>query len=656
MNRLASTLACLASLTLHGANIGDYYKVENISTPKGLDAQIGGLTFLPDGRLAACFHRGEVYTYTPKSKAWKLFADGLQEPLGIVAEDDHTLVVMQRAELTRLRDTNKDGEADHYQTISDRFGMTGNYHEFAFGPARDREGNYFVGLNLASNGASIRPEIRGEFRHYGLTREQFYQNHRAGSGRMYSAAPWRGWVLKISPDGKTTPLASGFRSPNGVGVDPADRLWVTDNQGDWLGTSKLFLVQPGAFHGHPASLPWADMWEKGRNPLKVPAAEFDAFRIRAAVLFPQGTMANSPTQPITDTTRGQFGPFAGQLLVGEMNRPRIMRVLLDEVAGQTQGACLPFIDNGGLRRGMHRFAFAPDGSLWAGSTRLSWAGGSGLQRIIWTGKTPMDLAAIKLTADGFNLTFTKPLAKTPADQIKLQRYYYRYHQGYGSPQLGREPVAINKLETSKDGKTLALTLDKLNPGYVYQFDLKPLTATDKTPILNSLACYTLNTLTNGDDKAPHLASGSAQARPIPVKPVTAKSVRLTTSPQILDAAEAGRNGPSFDRSNAGYTGKGYADFGTRTGEILEWRVQLSTTEKYTLNFRYAVAGGNRPLRLKINGKITQKSMPFNDTGNWTTWKDISANAELKAGENIIQLESIVAAGPNIDRLQVTRQQ
>ena len=344
------------------ASVNDYYKVENIAAPKGLDPQIGGLTFLPDGRLAACFHRGEVYTYEPKTKTWTLFADGLHEPLGIMAEDNHTLVVMQRPELTRLRDIDRDGTADHYETLSDRFGMTGNYHEFAFGPTRDKSGNYYVGLNLASSGASIRPEIRGEFRHYGITREQFYKNHRDGSGRMYSATPFRGWILKIAPDGKTTPFAPGFRSPNGVNFDSAGRLWVTDNQGDWLGTSKLFHVKEGNFYGHPASLVWTDQWEVGRNPLKVPPAEFDAQRKRAAVLFPQGSMANSPTQMLTDTTDGKFGPFAGQLLVGEMNRPRILRVLVDEVAGQTQGACLPFIDGGGLHRGMHRFAFAPDGS------------------------------------------------------------------------------------------------------------------------------------------------------------------------------------------------------------------------------------------------------------------------------------------------------
>ncbi len=635
------------------ASVNDYYKVENIAAPKGLDPQIGGLTFLPDGRLAACFHRGEVYTYEPKTKTWTLFADGLHEPLGIMAEDNHTLVVMQRPELTRLRDTDRDGTADHYETLSDRFGMTGNYHEFAFGPTRDKSGNYYVGLNLASSGASIRPEIRGEFRHYGITREQFYKNHRDGSGRMYSATPFRGWILKIAPDGKTTPFAPGFRSPNGVNFDSAGRLWVTDNQGDWLGTSKLFHVKEGNFYGHPASLVWTGQWEVGRNPLKVPPAEFDAQRHRAAVLFPQGSMANSPTQMLTDTTGGKFGPFSGQLLVGEMNRPRILRVLVDEVAGQTQGACLPFIDGGGLHRGMHRFAFAPDGSLWTGSTHLSWAGGSGLQRVTWTGKTPMELASMKITERGFDLTFTHPLGNVEATQFEFQRYYYKYHQSYGSPQLGKEAIDVTALEMGKNGKTVSLALDKLNPGYVYQLTLKNVTAKDKTPTLNTFVCYTLNTLTNGDDKAPHLVAASSGGGST-AKPVKAKPVKLTTSPQELDAAFAGRQGPTFDNRNGGFSGKGYADFVGKSGEHLEWIVTAHESATYQLAFRYALAGGNRPLALKVNGKVIQKSLPFNDTGDWTSWKDLITDAALQKGENQIRLESIGASGPNVDRLTLKR--
>jgi hypothetical protein len=655
MKRAIFFLTLIATLAVRGAGINDYYKVENIPAPKGLDVQIGGLTFLPDGRLAVCFHRGEVYTYSPKTKEWKLFADGLHEPLGIVAEDNHTLVVMQRPELTRLRDTNGDGEADHYQTLSDNFGMTGNYHEFSFGPTRDKEGNYYVGLNLASSGASIRPEIRGEFRHYGISREQFYKNHKAGSGRMYSATPYRGWIMKITPEGKTIPFAPGFRSPNGVNFDSQGRLWVTDNQGDWLGTSKLFHVKEGNFYGHPASLVWTKEWEKGRNPLKVPPSEFDKKRTRAAVLFPQGSMANSPTQMLTDTSSGKFGPFAGQLLVGEMNRPRIMRVLVDEVAGEAQGACLPFIDNGGLHRGMHRFVFAPDGSLWVGQTHLSWAGGNGLQRISWTGKMPMSVSTMNLTDIGFKLTFTKPLAKVTAETFAFQRYYYKYHQSYGSPQLGKEPVKVTAVKLSKDGRSVSIDLEKLNPGYVYQLDLKNVTASDKTPALNTYICYTLNRLSNGDNKAPHLTIGnSSRSRPAKTaaKVVPAKPVTLKGDNQIFEAEEAGRNGPSIAKNSHSYTGKGFADFQADSGEHLNWIIQTKDASECSLSFRYTLAGGSRPLQLKVNGKVIAKALPFIATGSWVNWKSISIDAPLKAGLNEIRLESTGTSGPNVDHLNI----
>ena len=80
---------------------------EDIKIPADVDPQVGGLTVTPNGTLAACFHRGELMLYNPKTKEWRLFAEGLQEPLGIVALSDSEFVVMQRPELTLIRD--KDG-------------------------------------------------------------------------------------------------------------------------------------------------------------------------------------------------------------------------------------------------------------------------------------------------------------------------------------------------------------------------------------------------------------------------------------------------------------------------------------------------------------------------------------------------------------------
>lgn len=45
------------------------YIVETIAMPPGLHAETGGIAFLPDGRLVACFLRGEVMIYNPKRKS-----------------------------------------------------------------------------------------------------------------------------------------------------------------------------------------------------------------------------------------------------------------------------------------------------------------------------------------------------------------------------------------------------------------------------------------------------------------------------------------------------------------------------------------------------------------------------------------------------------
>src|SRR4051812_42010972 len=112
-------LAAHAALGAARAEPSDYYTVEDIETPKDLSAEVGGLAFMPDGRLVVCFHRGEVYTYNTETKEWKLFAQGLHDPLGLTAPKNDEVIVMQRPELTRLKDTNADGVADKYETICD---------------------------------------------------------------------------------------------------------------------------------------------------------------------------------------------------------------------------------------------------------------------------------------------------------------------------------------------------------------------------------------------------------------------------------------------------------------------------------------------------------------------------------------------------------
>lgn len=469
------------------AKVTDYYFLENVQTPKLLEDRYGkngsqtdGLDFMPDGRLVACFVGGEVFTLHPKTGKWKLFADGLHTPLGVVALNNREVMASQRPELTLLKDIDGDGVADEYKSFCDDFGISGNYHEFHFGPIRDKAGNFYVSLGTASSGADVRHEKRGFF------------DKRSYLQRMYASVPYRGWVLQVTPEGKMVPWASGLRTPNGLGFDLEGNLFVTDNQGDWVGTSKMHHVEKGKFYGHAASLLWEKDWDKGR-PVDLPVSELDLRRETAAVLFPHGLMANSPSQPLADSTKGKFGPYAGQLLLGEMNKGRIMRVMLEKVAGKLQGACVPFFDGNGLNTGNNRLCFSPDGkSLWVGHSSHGWAGNRGIQKLTWTGKTPPDVHRINLTGSGFSLTFTVPLNETLAtsrDSYSIKTYSYRYHQGYGSPQVNQKTLKPSKATLSANGKSVMLDLPEMEARRLYEISLRELRTTKGLSLLNPLLVY-----------------------------------------------------------------------------------------------------------------------------------------------------------------------
>ena len=495
-----SLFAFILSLVLYAGTAqvktGESYHVETIEMLKGLTSQTGGIDFLPDGRLIACFMRGEVMTYNLKSKEWSLFAEGLQLPLGILAVTNSEVLVMQLSNLVRIKDTDGDGLADVYENAASDFGISGNYHEFNYGPVKDKAGNLFFALNTASSGGGVRSIVRGPVNKLG-------RDGVDGHSEMFSVVPYRGWVMELTTDGKLHPFASGFRSPNGLGIDPDDNLFVADNQSDWVPTSSLYHVRKDHFYGHPASLVWKKEW-KNRDPFNAPISELDKIRTPAAVLFPQGIMANSPSQPLVDMTHGKFGPFSGQLFIGEMNRDRILRVMLEKVGGEFQGACIPFIDAHGLRAGNNRLAFAPDGSLWIGQIGFGgWVGESGMQRIVFTGAVPMDVYTMSLTTEGFDITFTQPVGQTAATNplnYTIRRYRYEYKkkdpkEGIDvSTQVEVQDIPVSSATLSRDAKKVSLIIHNLKPGYIYELKLGDIKSPDGQPLANKLVCYTLNKL------------------------------------------------------------------------------------------------------------------------------------------------------------------
>lgn len=481
--------------TTPSANTADwshYYTLQNIPVPATVDHQIGGVTTLRDGRIAACFNSGEIYLYSFEKKSWSLFARGLALPLGIIEDTDGSLIVTQWAELTRISDTDGDGTADYYQNLCDDFGITGNYHEFAYGPARDSKGNLYISLNVASNGAGIQEIIRGPWNPIGLERElhivkdkEAWKKNKLKAGRMYSRVPYRGCVIKITPEGKASPFAYGFRSPDGIHIDEQDRLWITDNQGDWRGTSPLYHVTEGGFYGHPASLVWKENWN--RNPLEVPVEELEEMRTPAAALFPHGELANSPTQPIDTIAPELFGLPKDELLIGDMNQPHLIRFLSEEVDGTTQGAFIPFLFSTDLGIGNHRLTFDKTGNLWIGKTHIKWAGDEGLKKITWNKKQPLLATGVSLLKDGFKVTFNRPLKETP--KLNISRHTYHYHAKYGSEKLDLQEIKPTASKLSSDGKTLTITLPEITARRLYTIELKGATDSEGLPLMGDILRY-----------------------------------------------------------------------------------------------------------------------------------------------------------------------
>ena len=455
----------------------DFYKLTTVPFPKELKLEVSGMAALPGDRMAIAIRKGEIWIAEKLSSGkpvYKKFASGLHEPLGLALHKGD-LYTVQRSELTRLRDTDGDGRADEYLTHAKGWGVTGNYHEYAYGPAVDGEGNMWVALNC-SIGKGPNPNNR-----------------------------WRGWSLRVKPDGSWAPMSGGFRSPSGIGTNLAGDVFATDQQGNWFPTCPLIHVKRGAFHGHAdalqfTKLPGAAFQVKQPLPKNLTVAEA-ARRIPAyqlpAVWFPYRKMGMSTTDILADSTRGKFGPFAGQLFCGEFTMSFVSRVFLEKVGGEYQGACFRFRD--GLDCAALRLQWGADGSMYIGQSNRGWNSlgpkSYGLQRLQWTSRLPFEIKTMSARPDGFRLTFTQPVNRATAANPKsytLTSYTYLYHKKYGGEPVDIKTHKIKITGLDANTQSVHLKVEDLREGYVYELHSNSLRNAKGKPLLHRAAYYTLN--------------------------------------------------------------------------------------------------------------------------------------------------------------------
>lgn len=490
MKRLA--LLILATAAIAAPQESDYYAITSFETPKETAMEVGAIELLPGGKLALGTRRGEIWIVTGADSAspkYQLFASGQHEVLGLAWKDD-ALLITNRYEVARLKDEDGDGRADSFKTVSDKWGVSGDYHEYAFGSRFDKNGDIWVVLCL--------------------------------TGSFSSKVPFRGWCVRVNADGKFTPTCSGIRSPGGIGFDADGEVYYTDNQGPWHGSSTLQHLVPGSFQGHPGGNEWyskaPNMGPRPIDPIpeafqgdrkrgdKTPHVDPDRMvkereRIKQlvppAIYMVHGKIGNSSSFIVCDTSGGKFGPFQKQLFVADQSFSNISRVFLETVNSVKQGVVIPF--RSGFKSGLIGGRMDDEGRLYAGGSDRGWGARGGqpycFERLDWTGKVPFEIHEMRAKSDGFELTFTQPVdAKTAGDSASysMRQFTYAYREEYGGPEVDEKFPKITNAIVSADKKSVRLVVDKLVKGDIHELHLDGVKNAGGDPLLHPIGYYTLN--------------------------------------------------------------------------------------------------------------------------------------------------------------------
>jgi glucose/arabinose dehydrogenase/mono/diheme cytochrome c family protein len=376
-----------------------------------------------------------------KQARFESYAHGLFQDVFGMLHDGNDLYVLHRRNLSRVR-------ADRSDRVAALEHATGNAYDWAYGLVRDRAGNFLF---------TFAPHATQQL---------------AGSGSL----------LRLPPGGKAQEVAFGLRNPLGWCLGPEGEVFFTDNQGDWVATNKLCHVVEGRYYGYPNTAQ--------RHHSSRPMAP-------TAVWVPY-SWARSINGVARDTSKGQFGPFAGQFFLAElMHGGAIVRANVEKVNGVYQGACFPFWGKGLL--GPLTLAFDPKGRLYVGTiTTPGWMGQpdrGALFRIDYTGEVPFEIQSIHARPEGFRLVFTRPVDRRTAEltpSYQIVHYRYEYTGAYGSPELDRTRVAVRRANLHPDGRTLDLMLGPLVKGRVYAITAAGVRSAQGEPLVHATGAYTVN--------------------------------------------------------------------------------------------------------------------------------------------------------------------
>ena len=390
-----------------------------------------GFDFFANGDAAVCTSHGDVWAVRGidaglQELRWRRVATGLANPLGLRIVDD-TIYVVNLHEITRLHDFNGDGVTDYYESFNAGVEVSERHHRFTNDLHTDSSGSFYY-LKCTDEGLS------------------------AHSGS----------VIRVSPDGSRMELfATGLRNPNGMAIGPGDVITFGKQQGGWIPSSGIHVVEQGKFYGYMPS-----------HHREVAPVEFE----KPLCWIPHG-VDNSCGGQAWAPDDERWGPLRGKLLHLSYGKCQLFVVLHERVGELYQGGVVRIpdveFDSGAMRA---RFR-EQDGQLYVCGLR-GWQTTASMpgcfQRVRYTGKPVFLPASLSVEKGGVRLEFLEeldgPKVLDPT-RYEVHKWQYRWTENYGSPDYtvsnpdvkGRDWVSLAGIELSEDRKSVLLRIDDLEP-------------------------------------------------------------------------------------------------------------------------------------------------------------------------------------------------
>jgi cytochrome c len=289
--------------------------------------------------------------------------------------------------------------------------------------------------------------------------------------------------VKIGMDGSYEIMASGLRTPNGIGLGVEDEIFVADNQGDWVPSCKIVHIKKGSFYGSYS----VDLYNIGKY-IETPPV----------VWLPQGEIGLSASQPSVLND----GPYKGQMIHGDVTHGGLKRVFVEKIKGEYQGVVFPFSQ--GFSAGINRICWGPDGALYVGGVGSTgnWSQYNkkwyGLQKIKYTDKLTFEILAVRAKANGFELEFTEPVGGKSGNDVaayEIQQWQYVPTMEYGGPKVDLEGLKVESVNFSPDRKKVFLEIPGLKTGYVQSISIPgAFQGASKQSLWANIGWYTLNNI------------------------------------------------------------------------------------------------------------------------------------------------------------------